>query len=268
MSSVNVASAMVEGARLELRLPVPSLRPQVGCFWSMKTTPATRLRTLPDACTTLTVELREGAPPECFITGPRLTPAERVPAAGQVFFGVRLLPGVAFLLTGISIHRLTERRTRLAAVLPEDAPRFEESLAEEQTLEGRIDVLEEFLVQRLAGMNIDSRVERAFRAIEDSAGQIRMAQLARECRISPRHLHRLVRNWVGLAPKRLARIMRFQAVLKRMETAPPGGSQRVGVDLGYFDQAHLTNEIMQFVHASPARIVAHRVADFSKTRCE
>ncbi|HEV2983850.1 MAG TPA: helix-turn-helix domain-containing protein [Vicinamibacterales bacterium] len=95
-----------------------------------------------------------------------------------------------------------------------------------------------------------------------------MAQLARECQISPRQLHRLVRNWVGIAPKRLARIVRFQAALKRMETAPLGDSQRIAADLGYFDQAHLTNESTQFARTSPARIVAHHVADFSKTRCD
>jgi hypothetical protein len=56
MPLVNVASAMVEGAELRLRQPVPPLRSYLGCFWSMATTPATRLRTLPDACVTLTVE--------------------------------------------------------------------------------------------------------------------------------------------------------------------------------------------------------------------
>src|SRR6266849_1876898 len=256
---MNVASAMIEGAEMTLHRPVSSLRPHVGCFWSIETTPATRLRTLPDACTTLTVELSEGAAPKCFLTGPRLTPSERAPAVGQVFFGVRLLPGVAFVLTGIPVFTLTERRTRLAEVLPEDAARFEEWLTEAQTVEERFNVLEEFLVQRLVGRHIDSRVERALKEIEDSAGQIRMAQLARECRISPRQLHRLVRQWVGLAPKRLARIVRFQAVLKHMESELPGKSQRMAADLGYFDQAHLTNERMKFVRASPARVVAHRV---------
>jgi len=56
MPPVNVASAMVEGARLRLRRPVSSLRAYVGCFWSIETTPVTRLRTLPDACATLSIE--------------------------------------------------------------------------------------------------------------------------------------------------------------------------------------------------------------------
>jgi AraC-like DNA-binding protein len=143
-----------------------------------------------------------------------------------------------------------------------------QALTGPQTVAERFDVLEEFLEQRLVGTHIDARVERAFKAIEDLAGLLRMAQLARKCRISSRHLHRLVTKWVGIAPKHLARIMRFQAALKRMETATSGDSRRIAADLGYFDQAHLTNESTQFAQTTPARIVAHHVADFSKTRCD
>jgi AraC-like DNA-binding protein len=258
---------MVRGARVTLRRPEPSLRPYVGCLWFVETTPATRLQTVPDACATLSVELCEDALPECFLAGPRLAAAERLPQLGQAFLGVRLLPGVARLLTGIAVYRLAERRTPLTTLLPDAAARFEHLLTDAQTVEQRFDVLEGFLGQRLVGTHIDARVDRAVKAIEDSAGLLRMAQLARDCHISPRQLHRLVRNWVGIAPKRLARIVRFQAALKRMETAPPGDSQRIAADLGYFDQAHLTNESTHFAGTSPARIVAHHVADFSKTRC-
>ena len=259
---------MVEGADLKLRRPVSPLRPYLGCFWSIETTPATRLRTLPDACATLSVELGEGASPKCFLNGPRLIPAERVPPVGQVFFGVRLLPGVVFAVTGVPAYRLTERRTRLRALLPEDAGRLERGLVGTQTVEKRFDVLEEFLQQRLVGMQIDSRVQKALKGIEDCDGQIGMVQLARECQVSCRHLNRILRKWVGFSPKRLARVMRFQALLQRIEVSPLDRCARVAAELGYFDQAHLTNEVGQLAGASPARIVAHHVADFSKTRCE
>ena len=46
------------------------------------------------------------------------------------------------------------------------------------------------------------------------------------------------------------------------------GLLRVAAELGYFDQAHLANEATLFAGTSPGRIAPHRVADFSKTRCE
>ena len=268
MPPVNVASAMVEGARLRLRRPVSSLRAYVGCFWSIETTPATRLRTLPDACATLSIESGHSKALECFLVGPRQTPAERVPATGQTLFGVRLKPGVTFVFTGVPVHTLVERRIRLAALLPEVGSRLEKRLAGTRTVDEGIDVLERFLIQRLSDVQIDSRVQMALKRIEECSGQIRIGQLARDCQVSLRHLNRLLRNWVGFSPKRLARIMRFQALLRHMETSPSDCSARVAAELGYFDQAHLANEVALFAGTSPGRIAPHRVADFSKTRCE
>ena len=114
---VNVATALVEGAELKLRRPVPSLRPYLGCFWSMETTEVTRWRIVPDACTVLSIELRNGARPKCFLTGPRLTPGERIPGSGLVLLGVRLEPGVAFVLTRKPVHELTDRRAPLLALV-------------------------------------------------------------------------------------------------------------------------------------------------------
>ena len=264
---MNVASAMVAGAELTLRRPVSSLRSYLGCFWSIETTSATRLRTLPDGCAAISVEVPEGASPKCLFVGPCLTPTERVPGGRQILFGVRLRPGVAFALTSVPVYKLADRRVRLAAMLPEDARRLEKRLADRQTPDERFDALEQFLVPRIVGAQIDPRVQSALKRIEDCGGQMRIAELARECRVSPRHLNRLMRNWVGVSPKRLARFVRFQTLLQRME-ASPHNSARVAAELGYFDQAHLSNEVAQFAGTSPGLVAAHRVADFSKTRCE
>ena len=264
---MNVASAMVAGAALTLRRPVPSLRTYLGCFWAIETTSATRLRALPDGCAAISVEVREGASTKCLLVGPCLTPTERVPAAGQILFGVRLLPGVAYALTGVPVYKLADRRMPLAALLPDDDSPLEKRLADMQTRDERFDALEQFLVARMAGTQIDSRVQSALKRIEDCAGQMPIAEIARACRVSPRHLNRLMRNWVGFSAKRLARFVRFQMLLQRMEASPPNPA-RAAAELGYFDQSHLANEVSQFAGMSPGLVAAHRVADFSKTRCE
>jgi AraC-like DNA-binding protein len=183
-------------------------------------------------------------------------------------FGVRLKPGVTFVFGNIPVHTLVERRIRLAELLPEDGARLEKGLAGTRTVDEGIDVLERFLIQRLSDVQIDSRVQMALKRIEECSGQILIGQLARDCQVSLRHLDRLLRNWVGFSPKRLARIMRFQALLQHMESSPSDCSARVAAELGYFDQAHLSNEVALLAGTSPGRIATHRVADFSKTRCE
>jgi AraC-like DNA-binding protein len=267
---MNVASAMVEGAEVQLRTPIPLLRPYLGCFWAIECTPATRVRTMPDGCAAVLVRVAAGAPAECLLVGPRLSPADRMGAAGQLLFGVRLRPGVAFALTGVPACQLVDRRTRLEDLLPYDADLLEKRLALVQTLDERFDMLEQFLAERLAGVSIDCRVQQALQHVEQSAGQLRMPELARRCRISTRHLNRLMRLWVGFSAKRLARLVRFQKLIERMEREPLDPAQ-AATELAYFDQSHLANEVAQFAGASPgqitSRIVSQGVADFSKTRC-
>src|SRR5260370_23691303 len=185
---------MVEGARLRLRRPVSSLGAYVGCFWSIETTPATRFRPLPDACATLSIESGHSKALECFLVGPRQTPAERVPATGQTLFGVRLKPGVTFVFIGIPVHTLVERRMRLAELLPEVGSCLEKRLAGTRAVDEGIDVLERFLIQRLSDVQIDSRVQMALKRIEECGGQIRIGQIARDSQVSHPHVDRLLRK--------------------------------------------------------------------------
>lgn len=89
----------------------------------------------------------------------------------------------------------------------------------------RFDILEEFLLRRLDGVQIDPRVEKALLHAEECRGQLRATQLARYCKVSAGHLNRLLRTWLGFSSKRLARITRFQALLQRVEDSRPGGSR-------------------------------------------
>lgn len=158
---------------MRLRPPAPSLRPFVGCFWSITTTTATCLRALPDACSTLCVEGAKSKGPKCFLIGPQLTPSQRTPGAGQVFFGVRLRPGVAFLLTRRAVHEVTDRRVALAGIMPDDVARMERQIAALVRTEEQLNILEEFLLLRLNCVQIDSRVDDALQQIERCGGELR-----------------------------------------------------------------------------------------------
>lgn len=263
---MTVASAIVEGAQLKLRRPVERLRSYLGCFWTMKTSSVTRLRSLPDACATISCHAGKRGT-RCFLVGPSLAPREGRPRAEQELFGVRLQPGVGFALTGIAMDKMAGRRVRLEAVMPRESGGFAKRLGEAATADERIDILERFLYGKLAGAKIEPRVASALKQMEASGGHIRIAQLARECDVSARQLRRLLKTWVGLSPKRLARVIRLQAFLQHAETSSDTKPTETALELGYFDQAHMSNEVARLAGASPGAIVPERVADFSKTRC-
>ena len=53
-----------------------------------------------------------------------------------------------------------------------------------------------------------------------------VGDIAARCHVSPRHLNRLMRIWVGYGPKRLARVVRFQTTLEQIEQSPDQSARR------------------------------------------
>jgi AraC-like DNA-binding protein len=265
---MNVASAFVTDVQLIRRPPTMRLRAFVGCFWALPCAPETRIRSLPDGCTALTIELSEGRRPQSFLTGPRLVPGEFSPARVLTLLGVRLRPGILFALTGIPASKLTGRREPLAKWRVADAAELEGGLAATSSHEDCFDVLEAFVSARLGDTPVDERILLAVQLLERCEGRVKITDLAQRCRMSARHLDRIFRRWVGLSPKTFARIMRFQASLARLDPRSSPALAEMASGLGYFDQAHLSNEFAQLAGLSPRRIAPSRVADFSKTQCE
>jgi methylphosphotriester-DNA--protein-cysteine methyltransferase len=131
-----------------------------------------------------------------------------------------------------------------------------------------IAALERFLIDRLKNATVHDVVTAALRELERQHGCLQVAELAARCGVSPRHLNRLMRLWVGYGAKRLANVIRFQATLHQMEQSPRQSAASLASENGYFDQSHLTVDVVRFASATPGDLSSRSVADFSKTRCD
>ncbi len=67
-----------------------------------------------------------------------------------------------------------------------------------------------------------------------------------------RHLERLFINKVGIGPKRLLRLRRFQAAARALGEPGRGGLAEIALETGYSDQPHLTREFREFAGITPA----------------
>jgi methylphosphotriester-DNA--protein-cysteine methyltransferase len=137
-----------------------------------------------------------------------------------------------------------------------------------RTPQQNIDILQRFLIDRLAGARVNGVVAAALDAIQRAHGCFRVADVAAACGVSERHLNRLMRTWIGYSPKRFGRVVRFQETLKEMEHAPVLSGAALASQAGYFDQAHLTLDMTQLAGATPRQVASRSVSDFYKTRCD
>jgi AraC-like DNA-binding protein len=255
---MSITSTLVHRAEIRFIEAAEMLRPYVGCFWVITVERGATIRIVPDGSTSISIHLQEGRPAGWFLRGPLILPEERQFNSPAALIGVRLRPGVAFLLSGIPAHTMVGRRIRLSAM----------PVLREQTHEQRIDALEQFLIERLKNTSVHSVVARALHEIESDHGSPSVTDIAARCNVSPRHLNRLMRVWVGYGPKRFASIVRFQATLKEIEHSPSRPAAALASETGYFDQAHLTMNLARFAGSTPRRLAATSVSDFSKTSCD
>jgi transcriptional regulator GlxA family with amidase domain len=89
-------------------------------------------------------------------------------------------------------------------------------------------------------------------AIVRAWGMIPMGRLASGAGIGMRQLERRFLDEVGVSPKRLARISRFQRVFHAMEQRSAGWTQ-VAMDCGYYDSSHLVRDFHEFAGNAPSR---------------
>lgn len=96
-----------------------------------------------------------------------------------------------------------------------------------------------------------AEVSYAFDRLVTSGGRLRVASLAREVGWSRRHLTDQFAKEFGLAPKLMARVLRFERATGMMRSPVRPPLALVAAESGYADQAHMTREWVEFAGSTP-----------------
>lgn len=105
------------------------------------------------------------------------------------------------------------------------------------------------------------RAGRALELLRASRGRVSVEGLAQSLDVSSRHLRREVRDALGLSPKTVARLLRFERVVLAADRLEQPDWAALAADAGYFDQAHLIAEFRSLAGTSPGRLLAERRAE-------
>ena len=121
--------------------------------------------------------------------------------------------------------------------------------------------MEAFLLARLAtGPQPDPAVVWAWEHLRASHGGARVEALATELGCSRRYLRDGFVRQVGLSPKTVARLMRFEHVRERIERSPARWGE-VAHAAGYSDQSHLNREFQELTGTTPSDFVHRLIPD-------
>lgn len=248
--------------------PGPAQRSLVRCFWQLAGDGASdgAEPALPDGSPELIFNLgdsfdqlesdgRAVRQPSAFLVGQITRPMRVRPTGRSDLIAVRFEPYGAAILHD-QMAELTDRwlgihSLRNGVLLP-----IAEQLAATASPSERVAILDA-AIATLAAMRppSDSRVVAAVEEIQAAHGNLRCDGLALTLGLTSRSLQRLFARDVGISPKLLARIARFQRVFSARRD-DPGSFARVAAQCGYVDQSHLVRDFRDFAGVPPAELLA------------
>lgn len=161
-------------------------------------------------------------------------------------------------LFGGALPALASRMVDIEAVFGSAGARLREALGETADWQRRFDLVEAFVTARL-GHAVSPEIAFAYRRLAGSAGAVPIAALAETIGWSRKHLTARFSGELGLAPKPVARMMRFNAACRLAISREAAGWADVAAAAGYADQAHLAREFAALA-GEPPTAWARRVA--------
>jgi AraC-like DNA-binding protein len=254
---------------LATRPPHPALAPLIRSLagWHERADGPVRRAELPGGRIVLVVSFGptldvDGRRFGSFVAGLHDTPALTEHAGEGHGIQAYLTPLGARRLLGMPMGELTGQVVELEDLIGPDARELAERLATAPGWTARFALLERAIAERvLEAPPVAPELEHAWRRLHDTDGAVPIGELASELGWSRRHLAATVREELGMPPKPLARLLRFERAVGRLREG--AGLADAALDSGYYDQAHFNRDFRQFAGRTPTEYLVTSVQDNS-----
>jgi len=169
--------------------------------------------------------------------------------------GIVFRPAAINTLFGLPMYEFSNERVSLNDVLGKEIDQIQDQIAEAETHQERIAVLDNYLIiKTLKLKNFPDRTDYAANLIVEKRGIINVSELMDDLYVCRRQFERQFLQKVGVSPKYYARIRRISYLCSVMAT------QRWQIDdwhdliyqSGYYDQSHFIKEFTSFTGKSPS----------------
>jgi AraC-like DNA-binding protein len=180
-----------------------------------------------------------------------------VEAEGQACcLQVNLTFAAAYRLLRLPMHVLVNRSWSFEDLLGHDGETLIENLGDSDDWPERFDLLDAFLLENLLGsQGFSPEVAFAFDRITSTHGSAAIGELAFETGWSRKKLIAQFREQIGLPPKTIARICRFDRAARRLSRGTDSLAS-IALDCGYYDQAHFNRDFLDFAGVTPTAFLA------------
>ncbi|WP_306795320.1 AraC family transcriptional regulator [Cohnella sp. GbtcB17] len=232
--------------------PSPGLASHVVTYWTVNFKPVPDNlghRVIPDGCVDIIVDLlapssRQAAYVVGLSTQVEVMQFERP----RSVWGIRLYSESARTILKSPLSAIHTSRVFLEELWGQEALSWVERLLAANSDSARIDIAERQLNRILAAAEPPepSLVYQSMRYIYDSKGNLTVTELAEKVNFSERHLRRAFDRELGVSPKEMLGIVRFQSVLEELHSGDYASLTELALQHGFYDQSHFSGAFMRY----------------------
>lgn len=235
-------------------MPCKSLRPYIKCFWgtkrpvvNIKNDIITDVLIIPDTCMDIIFDVNYtdnkiissfiGINNEAF-----LATAQNDKEETTSIFAIRFYAWTAVLFSDESMTGVRNRVIDAQHYYSKIKSAIEPLLFDIATLNERVKIAEKILIDELNIKRFNHNLETALFCIFRNKGNIKTTTLADEVFISNRQLERIFNDYIGVSPKQLTSLVRYQNIWNDILFNKHFNVADAVHLYGYTDQSHLLHD--------------------------
>lgn len=167
---------------------------------------------------------------------------------------VEFKPWGAYRFFDFSLNEIKNTVCAFTDVLGKDAHEMEEQINSVGQVDLKIAIIQKFLIRKLRQENADAIFDHCVQKIVSSNGKVTIRQLEKDTGFSSRWLSCKFNEKLGISPKNIASIIRFQQMYTVLTRKEPKFHDKAYYDL-YFDQSHFIKDFKRFTGLTPKKFL-------------
>jgi AraC-like DNA-binding protein len=158
----------------------------------------------------------------------------------------------AYVFLNQPLRDFTNNYVNLDCIFKNEADETWEQLQEAETINEKFLLAENFLYRKLLTNKIPNhKLIASIDLLFKNAAHISIEEICRQHHISRKHLNFLFLEYLGVSPKMLSSLNRFQSILHTINRSRPDKLTTIAYELDFFDQAHFNNNFKRFTGLKP-----------------
>jgi AraC-like DNA-binding protein len=167
--------------------------------------------------------------------------------------GIQFSPMGAYRFFQISQNEIKNQIHPLTDILGNTAKVLEEQICNAESINNKIHLIQQFLLKQLVSRGGDVIFDFCIQKISLTKGKISIKELERETGFSSRWLNMKFQEKVGISPKNLSSIIRFQQFYQALTKSNESHFFRNEFYDYYYDQSHFIKDFKRFTGFPPTK---------------